>query len=314
MAAYIVRRLLLGIIVLFLVTIIVFLLMQLVPGDPVRSMLGLGASQEQVEALRHELWLDRPVIVQYTHWLSGVVQGDLGYSIKYRENVTSLITIYLPTTIHLAFVAFVLSTILGIGAGIVCAIRRGGILDSLITFFSNIGIAVPVFWLGILGIYYFGLKLGWVPIGGYTSPFTDFWHSARQTILPIICIAVPAIAILSRQTRSSMLEVIRQDYIRTATSKGLKERVVVTKHALKNALIPVITLLGVELSTLFAGSVLVESVFNIPGMGSLLVQAALSKDFVVVQACTLMFALIVILVNLLVDIAYGWLNPAISYD
>jgi peptide/nickel transport system permease protein len=304
----------LGIIVLFIVTIIVFLLMQLVPGDPARSMLGLGASEEQVEALRHELGLDRPIIVQYGNWLSGIIHGDLGYSIKYRVSVSSLIADYWPITMHLAFVAFILSTVLGIGAGIICAVRRGGILDSLITLLSNIGIAVPVFWLGILGVYYFGFKLGWVPIGGYTSPFSDFWLSARQTILPIICMAVPAIAILSRQTRSSMLEVVRQDYIRTATSKGLRERVVVTKHALKNALIPVITLLGIELSTLFAGSVLVENVFNIPGMGSLLVQSALSKDFLVVQACTLLFAALVILVNLFVDIAYGWLNPAISYD
>jgi peptide/nickel transport system permease protein len=215
---------------------------------------------------------------------------------------------------HLSLTAFILSTAFGIGAGIFCAVRRGGVMDSMITIFSYIGIAIPVFWLGILGIYFFGLKLDWVPIQGYTSPFENFWLSAKQTIMPIICMTVTPLAILSRQTRSSMLEVVQQDYIRTAISKGLIERAVVLKHALKNALIPVITLLGLQLGSLFAGSVLVENVFNIPGMGRLLVQSALNKDVPIVQGTTLMIAILVILTNLIVDIAYGWLNPSISYD
>jgi peptide/nickel transport system permease protein len=213
----------------------------------------------------------------------------------------------------LALVSLVISTFLGIIAGVICAIRRGGILDSLITLCANTGIAVPIFWLGILGIYFFGLKLQWLPIQGYTSPFTDFWMSTRQTVLPIICLAIPPIAFLARQTRSSMLEVISQDYIRTAWSKGLKESSVIMGHALKNSLIPVITFMGIGLAHTVAGSVLIETVFNIPGMGRLMTQAALNKDMFVVQACTLMIALLVVVMNLLVDISYGWLDPRIRY-
>lgn len=314
MSAYIIRRLLLGIIVIFVVTIIVFLFIKLIPGDPALTVLGFDATKEQIEALRQELWLDRPTIVQYWHWLTGAIQGDLGQSIMYRRDVSSLIAMRLPITLHLAVMAFILSTILGITAGIICAIRWGKISDSIISLFANVGIAVPVFWLGILGIYYFGLKLSWLPIQGYTSPFEDFWLSISKAILPTICLAIPSIAILTRQTRSTMLEVVRQDYIRTARIKGLKERVIIVKHALKNALIPVITLLGVQIGILVGGSVLIENVFNIPGMGRLIVQSALNKDIPVIQACTFIIALITVFANLLVDMTYGWLDPRIRYD
>jgi peptide/nickel transport system permease protein len=306
--------LLLGIVVLFFVTIIVFLFMKLIPGDPALTVLGFNATNEQIEALRKELWLDRSTVEQYWHWLSNAVQGDLGESIMYYRAVSELIALRLPITLHLAIMAFILSTILGIGAGLICAIRRGKVSDSIITLLANIGIAIPVFWLGMLGIYFFGLKLGWLPIQGYTSPFDDFWQSTRQSVMPVISLAIPSIAILARQTRSSMLEVVRQDYIRTARVKGLKERIIVLKHALKNALIPVITLLGVQLGILVGGSVLIENVFNIPGMGRLIVQSALNNDIPVVQACTLIIALITVLANLLVDITYGWLDPRIRYD
>ena len=198
---------------------------------------------------------------------------------------------------------------MGVSAGIICAVRRGGILDSIITLLANMGIAVPIFWLGILGIYFFGLKLGWLPIQGYTSPFDDFGLSIRKTIMPVICLAIPSIAVLARQTRSSMLEVVRQDYIRTAWSKGLAERVIVLNHALKNALIPIVTLLGLQLRLVVGGSVVVETVFNIPGMGRLLVDATFAKDFITVQAITLVIAVVVLFANLIVDISYGWLDP-----
>jgi peptide/nickel transport system permease protein len=313
MGTYIVRRVLLSIIVLLLITILTFSLLHIMPGDPATIMLGIDVSQEQIDALRKELWLDRPLAVQYGHWLFNAIQGDLGKSVIYREDVTGFIATRLPITMHLSLMALVLSTILGIGAGIICAIRRGGILDSVITLAANIGIATPIFWLGILGIYFLGLKLGLLPIQGYTSPFDNFWLSTRQAIMPIICLAIPAIAILTRQTRSSMLEVVQQDYIRTAWAKGLKERVIVLKHALKNALIPVVTLLGIQLRILVEGSVLVETVFNIPGMGRLLVTSVLNKDFIMVQACILVIAVLVLLANLLVDISYGWLDPRVRY-
>jgi peptide/nickel transport system permease protein len=314
MGAYIVRRVLLSIIVLLLITIMAFFLLHIMPGDPAMIMLGMDVSQERIDALRKELWLDRPLVVQYVHWLFNAIHGDLGKSVIYREDATGIIADRLPVTIHLSLLSLVLSTFVGITAGIICAVRRGSFLDAVITLLANIGIAIPIFWLGILGIYALGLHLGWLPIQGYTSPFDDLWLSIKKAIMPVICLAIPAIAVLARQTRSSMLEVVRQDYIRTAWSKGLQEQGVVLRHALKNALIPVVTVLGIQLRTLVGGAVLVEKVFNIPGMGRLLVDSVLNKDFIIVQACTLIIAAVVLLANLLVDISYGWLDPRIRYQ
>jgi peptide/nickel transport system permease protein len=305
MVAYIIRRVLLSVFVLFLITVLSFFLLDIMPGDPVTILLGIDATPQRAEELRKE---------QYLHWLSNVVQGDLGKSVTNRESVSGLIAVRLPVTLYLSFFALILSAILGIGTGLFCAIRRGGFLDFLITFISNLAIAVPVFWLGILGIYLFGLNLGWLPIQGFTSPFDDFWLSLKKSIMPVICMAMPGIAFLARQTRSNMLEIVRQDYIRTAWSKGLKESAVVLKHALKNALIPVVTLLGINLRTLVGGAVLVETVFNIPGMGRLAVTSVINKDFITVQACVLIIAVVVLLGNLLVDISYGWIDPRIRYQ
>jgi peptide/nickel transport system permease protein len=302
------------IIVLFVVSFLVFLLFQLIPGDPVYTMLGPMATPEKVEAMRQELWLDRAILVQYGHWLTNAFRGDLGKSIMYEEDVTTLFAKSLSITGLLSLLALIITIIIGILSGIICAIRRGGILDSVITLISTTGIAIPIFWLGLLGIYFLGLKLDWLPIQGYTSPFVDFKKSIPQMIMPVFCLAAPSIAVIARQTRSSMLEVVRQDYIRTAISKGLRERVVVLKHALKNALIPIVTLLGMQVRVLIGGSVLTETVFNIPGMGRLLVNATFEKDFLVVQGGVLVMAVVVCLVNLVVDISYGWLDPRIKYE
>jgi peptide/nickel transport system permease protein len=312
---FIIRRLFMAIIVVFIVSLISFLLLQLVPGgDPVRAMLGLDATQEQVDSMRQEMWLDRPVIVQYFHWVGNALHGDLGKSLRYRENVTSLIKQRLPITFHLAFLALLLASIIGITGGIICAIRRGSVLDQIISVLSNGAVAVPIFWLGILGIYVFSLTLGWLPTNGYTSPFDNFWLSTRKIIMPVFCISLPTLALITRQTRSAMLEVVRQDYVRTAWSKGLTEQGVIIKHALKNALIPIVTLLGLGLPNLAGGSVLMETVFNVPGMGRLLVQAVLDKDFVVVQAAVLIIGIIISVANLVVDISYGLLDPRIRYQ
>jgi peptide/nickel transport system permease protein len=284
------------------------------PGDPAATMLGLDARPEQIEELRHELWLDRPFLVQYGHWLGNLFQGDLGNSLMYKDPISSIFAQRLPITLDLSLLAFILSTILGIFLGIICAVRRGSALDQLVSVAANVGIAIPVFWLGILGIYYFGLKLAWLPLQGWTSPVDNFVQSSRQALMPVILLAIPGIAVLARQTRSAMLEVVRQDYIRTAFSKGLRERIIITRHALKNALIPVITLLGLQVRVLVGGSVLVETVFNIPGMGRLLVSGAFNKDFLVVQAGVLLVGTIVCLANLLVDISYGWLDPRVRYQ
>jgi peptide/nickel transport system permease protein len=304
-----------AVIVVFIVSLISFLLLQLVPGgDPVRAMLGLDATQEQVDSMRQEMWLDRPVIVQYFHWVGNALHGDLGKSLRYRENVTSLIKQRLPITFHLAFLALLLASVIGITGGIICAIRRGSVLDQIISVLSNGAVAVPIFWLGILGIYVFSLTLGWLPTNGYTSPFDNFWLSTKKIIMPVICISLPTLALITRQTRSAMLEVVRQDYVRTAWSKGLTEQGIIIKHALKNALIPIVTLLGLGLPNLAGGSVLMETVFNVPGMGRLLVQAVLDKDFVVVQAAVLIIGIIISVANLVVDISYGLLDPRIRYQ
>jgi peptide/nickel transport system permease protein len=314
MGTYIIRRLIFSLVVIWIVTILSFLLVHIMKGDPAAIMLGAEASQEQIDTLRHELLLDQPLIVQYGHWLKNAVTGDFGKSLKYQEDIADLIAQRLPITLYLSLLALVISIVIGIAAGIYCAVRRGSFLDSAITILVNTGISLPMFWLGIIGIYLFGLKLGWLPIQGYTSPFTDFWLSLRKMIMPVICLAIPSIAVLARQTRSSMLEVVRQDYIKTAWSKGLTERIIVIKHGLKNALIPIVTLIGLQLRIVVSGSVVVETVFNIPGMGRLLVTATFAKDFISVQAITLVIGIVVLLSNLIVDISYGWLDPRIRFD
>jgi peptide/nickel transport system permease protein len=314
LTGYIVRRLIQTVVVIVLVSFVSFLLIQLMPGDPAASMLGPNATKAQVDALRLELGLDKPMMVQYFDWLNKIVHADLGTSLSLREPVSSLFAQRLQITFYLSLISFILSTLLGVALGIICAIRRGGFLDQFLSMSANIGIAIPIFWLGILGLYVFGMKAQIVPIYGWVSPFSNFTKSISYTILPVILLAVPGIAVMTRQTRSSMLEVTQQDYIRTAYSKGLKERNVVIKHAVKNALIPIVTLLGLQLRVLVGGSVLVEQVFSIPGMGRLLVSASQNKDFIVVQDGVLLIGVIVCLANLLVDISYGWLDPRMRYD
>ena len=318
MTTFIIRRLIHGLVVLFLVTLIVFFVMRLLPGDPLLIYVAQTANlqampPEMLDKLRHEFGLDKPIIVQYTNWLWGISRGDFGTSIFYREKVGRLMLERFPVTLHLGLLAFIVGAILGLLAGLIAAIRRGKWVDKVVTPLTYVGITIPVFWLGILLIYAFGLKLGWLPISGYTSPLDDFWLSTRQIVMPVLCLAVFGLAANARQMRSSMLETIRQDYIRTAWSKGLSERTIITRHAMKNSLIPVITLLGIGIGMVFGGSVLVETVFAIPGIGRLLVTSVFAQDYVVVQSGTLVIATIIILFNLLVDIGYGWLDPRIRY-
>jgi len=319
MTTYIIRRLILGIFILIIVTLIVFFAMRLLPGDPLVIFMGQQASSgsmsaEQMESLRHEYGLDKPVMMQYFNWLGGLLRGNLGTSIYYHEDVGKLLANRFPITLHLGVLAFIIANVLGILLGLLAGIRRGTWIDTVSTTLANIGITIPVFWLGILMIYTLGLKLRWIiPFLGYTSPFDDFGMNTKQIIMPVICLAITGLAFTARQMRSAMLEVIRQDYIRTAWSKGLKERVIIIRHALKNSLIPVITLMGIGLGMVFGGAVLVETVFAIPGIGRLLVTSIFAQDYVVIQSGTLVIAFIIILSNLLVDISYGWLDPRIRY-
>ncbi|OGO32209.1 MAG: peptide ABC transporter [Chloroflexi bacterium RBG_16_56_11] len=319
MTAFIIRRLLHGLVVLILVTILIFFAMRLLPGDPLliylaqRSQALQDLPPEVIEQLRHEYGLDKPLPVQYINWLSGIFRGDLGDSYFYRQSVGNLLRERFPITVYLGILALIISIIVGISAGMLAAIRRGKWLDNVVTPLTYLGVTIPIFWLGILMIYIFGLKLQILPIAGFTSPFVDFSLSTRQLIMPVICESIFGIASNARQMRSSMLEVIRQDYIRTAWSKGLGERVVIFKHAIKNSLIPVITLIGMGVSFIFGGSVLVETVFAIPGVGRLFVSGIFNHDYLVVQGITMVMAVVVLLVNLIVDISYGWLDPRIRY-
>ncbi len=319
MTTYIIRRLIQGVIVIWLMTLIVFFAMRLLPGDPLTIFMGQQASsgamsEAQMTAMRHEYGLDLPIWQQYANWIAGVFQGNLGKSIYYHQDVGALLGQRFPITLYLGLTAFVLANVVGILFGVFAGIRRGTWVDALSTTLANIGITVPIFWLGMLMIYTFGLRLHWLPTNGYTSPFDNLGLSIRQAIMPIFCLAITGMAYTARQTRSATLEVIRQDYIRTAWAKGLRERTIIIRHALKNSLIPVVTLVGIGLGMVFGGSVLVETVFAIPGVGRLLVQGVFSQDYVVVQSSTLVIATLVIVCNLVVDISYGWLDPRIRYS
>ena len=308
-----------AVIILFLVSLVVFFAMRLLPGDPLIIFLGQQAgsgtsiTEKELEVLRHEYGLDKPILVQYVNWVSGIFQGDLGTSIHYHEKVGKLMLERFPVTLQLGLAAYVIGNLLGILLGVLAAVRRGTWLDTLVTVMGNIGITIFVPWLGLLLMYAFGLRLGWLPIAGFTSPFDNFWLSTRQMVMPCICLAITPLSFVARQTRSSMLEVTKQDYIRTAWSKGLREQTIIMRHALKNGLIPVITLLGMGIGFVFGGSVLVETVFAIPGVGRLLVTSVFAQDYVVIQSGTLVISTIIILSNLIVDISYGWLDPRIRY-
>lgn len=318
MISFIIRRLIQTVVILVIVSLIVFLALRLLPGDPLVMLVSQAQLQqfteEQLEMLRHEHGMDKPIIVQYFDWVGGIFHGDFGTSITNNEPVTKEIFKRLPITIHLGVLAFILSIIIGVPAGVISAVRRGGWLDNIVTFLANIGITIPVFWLAILLVYFFSLKLGWLPVFGYTSPFTDFVKSTRQIILPVFCLAIFGIAGNARQSRSAMLEVMMQDYIRTAWSKGLQERVIVTKHALKNGIIPVVTLVGMGISQILGGSVLIETVFAINGIGRLMVNSTFNYDYPYVQAIVLMIAIAIVLANLLVDLSYVWIDPRVRYE
>jgi peptide/nickel transport system permease protein len=318
MRAYILRRLLQMILVLGIVTIIVFFLIRLLPGDPIYMYLSQQdvdeITPEQVEFIKQQLGLDRSLPVQYFSWLGDILTGDLGDSIITKTAVIKDIKVRLPVTLHLGILAFILSVVIGIPLGVIAAARRGTWLDSVVTAVGNIGITLPSFWLGIILIFIIGYKLEWLPIYGYTSPFKNFWLNTQQIIMPVFVLAAAPIATGVRITRSSMLEVLQQDYIRTAWSKGLRERKIIMKHALRNGLLPVVAMKGMSLVAIVGGSVLVETVFSIPGMGRLAVEGLFAQDYPVVQACLLIVATFTLLMNLLVDLSYGWLDPRIRYE
>lgn len=304
MATFVIRRILLVIPVMLGVSIAAFLMSHLVPGDPVSVMLGETATAEDVERLREELGFNDPIYVQYLRYMGGVVQGDLGTSIRSGQPVLDEIVERLPSTAALTLSAVVLAAMVGITLGVVAAVRGGGWADSLIMGFAMLGISTPTFWSGILLILFFGLMLGWFPIAG---------EGPKALVLPTVTLAAPASAVLARITRSSVLEVIGLDFIQSARSKGLSERLVIMRHVLRNALIPVITILGLQFGGLMSGSVIVESVFTRPGLGRYTITAIQSRDFPQIQGIVLVVAAIYVFVNLAVDLLYAVIDPRIRY-
>lgn len=302
------------ILILFLISIFTFLLVSFIPGDPVYAMLGEEVSQEEYDRVYHELKLDQPLIQRYFSWLSGTLKGDLGQSTQFHMSTFEILSERIPITLFFSLSAFIISIPLGILFGVISAVYRGKPADTIVTLIANITACLPQFWTALLVMYVFAMKLGWLPSYGFTWFSKDPVMGIKQTIMPLFCLALGGIATITRQTRSSMLEVIRQDYVRTARSKGLSQKKVIFLHALKNALIPVITILGMRLGSMLAGSMFVESVFNIPGMGSLFVKAIQSRDIPVVQACVLVTALVSCIINLLTDILYAVVDPRVRYE
>ncbi|MED1793064.1 nickel ABC transporter permease [Brevibacillus nitrificans] len=306
MFVYIIRRLLQMIPVLLGVILVVFLIMQMVPGDPAVLLAGEGASAETIANIRTQLGLDQPVMVQYFHYVTDVFAGDLGTSLRSNLPVFDEIMARLPATIELAIASIFVTIVLGMIAGIISATKQYSAADITIMIVALLGVSLPSFWLGLSLIYYFSVKLHLLPVAG--------WGTWKHVILPAITLGAGGAAIVARMTRSSMLDVVRQDYIRTAKAKGLRETVIVYKHALKNALIPIITVVGLQFGYLLGGTVLVESVFAINGLGRLIVDAIRMRDLPVVQGGVLIASIIFVFVNLLVDVLYRYFNKRIDLN
>lgn len=306
MLQYVIKRLLSTIPVLIGISLLLFFMLRMLPGDPAQVLAGQMATPEEVDLIRHQLGLDRPIHVQYAFFLSRLARFDLGRSARTHNPVTEEIWARLPNTMLLAIVAITLACLFGIPAGIISAVRPYTWIDYVVTSTAIFGISMPVFWLGLMLVVVFAVWLHWLPAGG-----TGSW---QHVILPSLTLAAFVVAFIARMTRSSMIEVLSQDYTTTARSKGLKEQVVVIKHALKNALIPIITVIGLQFGMLLGGAVLTETVFAWPGLGRLIVDSILARDYPVIQGAILVFGLLYILVNLVVDLLYAYVDPRIRYD
>ena len=309
MYAFLTRRLATIVPTLIFVTMLIFGLQQLLPGDPSIVLAGEERDPNVVAYLREKMHLDQPLPVRYLYWLGGVLQGDLGESLRMQKPVTALIAEKLPVTLELAAIAIVIALVIGIPAGIISAIAKGTWWDYAANALALWGLSTPNFWLGIMLILLFSVSLGWLPASGYVSPFEDLRGNLAAMIMPAFVLGNAIAAVLMRHTRSAMLQVLSSDYVRTARAKGLDERVVVLKHALRNALTPIITLGALELGTLLSGAVLTEQVFSIPGFGKLIVDAVFNRDYAVVQGVVLFTATAYIALNLLADICYFLVNP-----
>ena len=309
MLSFIGRRLLIAIPTVLIISFFVFSLQFLLPGDPVLAMAGEERDPETLARLREQYGFNDPFLVQYFNWLTDALRGDLGQSLRMNQPVTALIVEKLPVTFQLAVMALIFAMAIGIPMGILSAVRKGSWLDYVANFVALSGLSIPNFWLGILLILLVSVNLGWLPASGYRPFSVDPWLSIQTMIMPAFVLGTALAAALMRHTRSAMLQVLRSDYVRTARAKGLREKVVILKHALRNALVPVVTVSALLFGELLAGAVLTEQIFTIPGFGKLVVDAVFSRDYAVVQGIVLVTSVAFILMNLLADTAYMILNP-----
>ena len=319
MSVYIAKRVLLFIPTLLLVTLLVFVLMRIIPGDPAVVYL-VGESgdqpytQEQLEILQKKLGSDKPIHIEYGTWLWGLLRGDLGVSTYYDTPIAEDLVDKVPVTLELALLALLLAIVAAVPLGILSAIMQDTPLDYIARVVAIGGVALPTFWVGILVIYFLVLLFDWLPPFGYAHIWEDPGKNLQQVIFPALALGFYNMALIARSTRSAMLEVFREDYIRTARSKGLREHLIITRHALKNAFLPVLTLAGWQFGMLLAGTVIIEEIFVLPGIGSLLIDRILKRDFATVQATVMMITVMVLLLNLVIDLIYGWLDPRIRYE
>jgi len=314
MFKYIIRRLLQLIPTLLGVSLITFVFIHLAPGDPATAILGLEATPEKIEYIEKKYGLDKPLPIQYLVWLKSVLQGDLGRSISENQPVSKLILQRIPVTFQLAIASMLVSLLIALPAGILSAVKRDSAFDYGARIFAFIGVSVPNFWFGLLLIIVFGVTLQVLPVYGYVSVFENVWEGLRHLVLPAFTLGTSLAAIVTRMVRSSLLEVLHQDYVLTARSKGLTERRVIGVHAFRNALIPVVTIVGLQLGYILGGSVLTETVFALPGLGRLMVEAIFKRDYPLVQGAVLFYALVFVIVNLVVDVLYAYLDPRIQYQ
>ena len=309
MLAVIARRVVQLIPTLFFVSVLIFSLQQLLPGDPALVMAGEEKDPEVIDQIRRQYRLDQPLPIQYFYWIGGVLTGDLGESMRLKTPVLDLILQKLPVTLQLATMAMVIALLIGVSAGVISAVKKDSVWDYAVNVISLWGISTPNFWLGIMLIFLFAVTLGWLPASGYVSPWEDWRQSLATTIMPAFVLGNAIAGVIMRHTRSAMLQALQSDYVRTARAKGLSERTVVLKHAMRNALTPVITLGALEFGTLLSGAVLTEQIFTIPGFGKLIVDAVFNRDYAVVQGVVLVTATTYITLNLLADLGYILVNP-----
>ena len=309
MNTYLLKRILIGALTLLVASAVIFLMMEVVPGDPARLMLGMNATEDAVQALRAQLGLDQAPFLRYLSWLTGLLSGDLGRSYTYSVPVSDLVLERLAVSLPLALIALALSALLAIPLGLFAAARRGRISDTGIVAATQVGVAVPNFWFALLLVYVFAVGLRWVPAGGFPGWSAGIGPALASLALPAIALALPQAAILARVTRSALVEVLGEDFIRTARAKGLPRSVVLWRHALPNALIPVLTILGLQFAFLLAGTIIIENVFYLPGLGRLIFQAITQRDLIVVESVVMLLVGTVILVNLLVDLSYAFVDP-----